>query len=80
MSKALEKVSQCEKIIGYQFQEKRHCVEALFTYPGACLDLGSTTMIEKNDKLGIFGEIVLQSHFCQQWLNAKMSPSKSKCY
>ncbi|OCT51940.1 RNase3 domain protein [Cladophialophora carrionii] len=57
MAAVPEKVRQCESIIGYEFAEKRHGIEALFAYSGSCRYMGSTFAVKKNDALGIFGDI-----------------------
>ncbi|KAJ9609963.1 hypothetical protein H2200_006293 [Cladophialophora chaetospira] len=73
MGKVLEKVKQCEAIIDYEFKEKHHGVEALFTYTGNCQELGALVEIKKNDGLGILGDIILQDHLCRKWLELGLS-------
>ncbi|ETI22117.1 hypothetical protein G647_06189 [Cladophialophora carrionii CBS 160.54] len=73
MAAVPEKVRQCESIIGYEFAEKRHGIDALFAYSGSCRYMGSILAIKKNDTLGIFGDIVIQDHLCRQWLAIGLS-------
>ncbi|KAK5326765.1 hypothetical protein LTR93_003628 [Exophiala xenobiotica] len=55
MSSAMNKVKQCEAIIGYEFANKARGIEALYAFPGYRREPGSN--LKKNDALAIFGEV-----------------------
>ena len=76
MAHVMEKVRLCESIIGYEFIQKRHCVDALFAYSGYCHELGPVVLIKKNDGLAVLGDIVLQLRLCKKWLDLGLSRGK----
>lgn len=73
MSSVPEKVSRCETIIGYIFGNKSNCVNALYAFTGACCDFGAFRIVNKNDKLAILGDVILQYHLCQRWQRLGLS-------
>ncbi|KAK5191251.1 hypothetical protein LTR99_001634 [Exophiala xenobiotica] len=76
MSSAMNKVKQCEAIIGYEFANKARGIEALYAFPAYRREPGSN--LKKNDALAIFGEVVLLENLCQQWL--RMNLSTGACF
>ena len=67
----MDKVEQCEAVIGYEFADKAKGLEALYTFPGYRREPGSDA--KKNDALAIFGEVVLLQNLCQQWFRMNLS-------
>lgn len=66
-------VSQCEDIIGYTFESKPLCGQALNMAADsrAVYALGGTMQrMPKNDRLAVYGEAVAAAHLCGLWLDS----------
>ena len=71
-----QKVFRCETIIGYVFESKTLCGEALNTVGGdmAAYTLdGTLRWMPKNDRLAVFGDAVAASCLCSLWLDSGLS-------
>jgi hypothetical protein len=55
-----ETVRQFESLVGYKLREKSRGPEALFTYSGTCNYVGSTVMMEMDDRPAVYGKGVIQ--------------------
>lgn len=73
MSQLPDKIKKCESIIGYEFTDKRHCVDALYAFSGLYWESGRAVTVKKNDSLGVLGNLVLQHNLCEQWLKADLT-------
>ncbi|KAM0338682.1 hypothetical protein ACHAPU_011239 [Fusarium lateritium] len=69
------KVSHCEAIIGYAFESKLLCVEAL----NAAADAQSVYMLDgtfrrmpKNDRLAVYGDAAAALHLCSLWVQKSL--------
>ncbi len=71
MSSDMDKVKQCEAVIGYEFANKAFGLEALYNFPGYRREPGADA--KKNDALAIFGEVVLLQNLCQEWYRLNLS-------
>ena len=65
-----EKISLCESIIGYEFESKLLCAEAL-NAAGDGMAIytlnGLLHRMPKNDRLAVYGDSVADSHLCDLW-------------
>ncbi|KAJ3454426.1 hypothetical protein MRS44_018320 [Fusarium solani] len=70
-----EKVSQCEEIIGYCFNDKVLCAEALNTAGDAksfyILD-GFYRQMPKNGRLAVYGDSIAESYLCSLWVQREL--------
>lgn len=71
-----EKVSRCEAIIGYEFESKTLCGEALNAsgdFTAAYAQGGTPRQMPKNDRLAVLGDSVAESHLCNLWFPSGLS-------
>ena len=71
--KLQDTVQLCERIIGYTFQNKILCVEALLTYNATVVYQGAKCIVRKNDSLAVHGDAVLDAHLSSLWVKTGRS-------
>ena len=69
MARNEAKVAACESIIGYVFDNKLLCLEALQTSGHLLRWQQDLVRVEKNDRLAVFGDSVAKALLCKQWLD-----------
>lgn len=65
-----DKVLQCERVIGYSFDEKALCAKALNTAADGMSfyrDGITTRQLPKNDRLAVYGNIAATMALCRRW-------------
>jgi ribonuclease-3 len=67
------KVATCESIIGYVFENKLSCLEALQTSGHVLRWQQDLIRIERNDRLAVYGDVVAKAFLCKQWLDTGRS-------
>lgn len=68
------KVTSCETIINYVFENKLLCLEALQTSGHSMLLWQNRfTRVDKNDRLAVLGDTVAKSSLCRQWFATRRS-------
>lgn len=71
-----QNVSRCESIIGYVFESKTLCGEALNAAADSMAEYalgGTPRRMPKNTRLAIFGDAVASSRLCSLWLDSRLS-------
>ena len=74
------KIALCEDIIGYTFNNKVLCAEALNTAADAksvCVIGGFFKKIPKNNSLAIYEGSAATLHLCKLWRELNLEPGKS---
>lgn len=67
MSELESKIRLCEQIINYEFEDKFHCIEALYSFSTEIVYKNERRSIRKNDSLAVLGDSVLAHHLCRKW-------------
>ena len=70
-----QNISQCEDIIGYVFNSKAFCSEALNAAgPLVCrAPDGTLRGVPTNTRLAVFGRSIADSHLCGSWFDSGLS-------
>jgi ribonuclease-3 len=70
------KIRACETIVRYQFNDKLACAKALSAYPSAHFVQGAVHMLQRNDRMAVYGDVVAESYLCRRWLDSGLSKAQ----
>lgn len=65
-----------ERIIGYEFNDRQLAVESLFHGGVPIHYRGDWTAVQRNDRLAILGDILLDAVLASKWLNSQHHTGK----
>ncbi|KAF2648637.1 hypothetical protein K491DRAFT_684545 [Lophiostoma macrostomum CBS 122681] len=66
-SNAASKITQCEQLINYTFDEKLLCLQALQASGEAVHYAGTWHILAKNDALAVLGDAYMAAVLCRWW-------------
>ena len=77
-----EKVVRCQALVGYTFSNQLLCLEAINTTFRSLLWQGEHILVDRNNRLAILGDSLLDAHLVKQWLRTTRSPGNyfSRCW
>lgn len=77
MDQPAAKIALCESILGYEFSEKRLCLEAIQAGGDMIIWDLNWQHIPKNDRLAVLGDILFKFELCKKWLDTGRSKGAS---
>jgi len=73
MANMERKINICEEIVSYVYSNKLPCAIALNTFPTVGNIQGKSQMLSRNDSMAIYGNAIVSSYLCRQWLDSGLA-------
>lgn len=76
MSAYEDKITHCEQLLEYEFNNKLLCLEALQTSGNPIYWDKQLQVIRKSENLAVLGEVLMKAHLCKRWYSSGRARGK----